>query len=111
MHVLFVEPSFPSNQREFVRGLHSVGAQVTGIGERPVEYLDDQMKGWLHNYEHVSSVCNEQALLDAVRRCQKREWVDRLEATIESHIMPTARDAGTSLGPMRSSAMDSVMMA
>ena len=30
MHVLFVEPNFPKNQREFVRALHHVGAQVTG---------------------------------------------------------------------------------
>jgi hypothetical protein len=32
MHVLFVEPHFPRNQREFVRALASVGARVTGIG-------------------------------------------------------------------------------
>ena len=37
MHVLFVEPNFPSNQREFVRGLHRAGAKITGIGERPPE--------------------------------------------------------------------------
>ena len=35
MHVLFVEPQFPDNQRQFVRGLHEAGARVTGIGERP----------------------------------------------------------------------------
>ena len=40
MHVLFIEPAFPANQREFVRGLHETGARVTGIGERPAEYLD-----------------------------------------------------------------------
>ncbi len=34
MNVLFVEPAFPTNQREFVRALHAVGARVTGIGER-----------------------------------------------------------------------------
>ena len=26
MHVVFVEPSFPDNQKQFVRGLHAVGA-------------------------------------------------------------------------------------
>ena len=31
MHVLFVEPAFPRNQRDFVRALHAVGARVTGI--------------------------------------------------------------------------------
>ena len=39
MHVIFVEPSFPKNQREFLRALSSVGARVTGIGEAPVEAL------------------------------------------------------------------------
>ena len=34
MHVIFVEPGFPDNQREFVRALVQVGASVTGIGER-----------------------------------------------------------------------------
>ena len=36
MNVIFVEPSFPYNQREFVRALHATGATVIGIGERPV---------------------------------------------------------------------------
>jgi hypothetical protein len=91
MHVLFVEPSFPSYQRDFVRALAEVGARVTGIGERPPEFLDDAMRGWLHAYEHVGSVVHEPSLLDAVRRVQRREWVDRLESTIEAHIMPTAK--------------------
>jgi len=90
MHVLLVEPAFPSNQREFARALSKVGARVTGIGEAPLDALDDQLKSWLHGYEQVGSVVNEAALLHAVRRCQKRERVDRLEATVEAHIMPTA---------------------
>ena len=35
MHVIFVEPRFPANQRQFARALHAVGAKVTGIGESP----------------------------------------------------------------------------
>jgi len=91
MHVIFVEPNFPRNQREFPRALHAVGARVTGIGERPVEYLDPEMRRWLDDYIQVPSVVHEESLLDAVRRCQRRSWVDRLEATVEAHIMPTAR--------------------
>lgn len=91
MHVLFVAPGFPANQKQYVRALHAIGARVTGIGERPAAWLDDDLKGWLYGYEQVSNVCDEQALLDAVRRVQAREWVDRLEATIEAHILPTAR--------------------
>ncbi|MHC4892942.1 MAG: ATP-grasp domain-containing protein [Planctomycetota bacterium] len=90
MHVLFVEPGFPSNQREFVRALKTVGAKVTGIGERPAAAFDPELQGWLDGYEQIRSVTDTDALLDAVRRVQDREWVDRLEATVEAHIMPTA---------------------
>jgi hypothetical protein len=90
MHVIFVEPGFPNNQREFVRALTSVGAFVTGIGERPLEFLDDELRGWLGAYEQVPSVVHEPSLHEAVRRIQERGWVDKLEATIEAHIQPTA---------------------
>jgi len=70
VHVLFVEPHFPRNQREFVRALSSVGARVTGIGESPAGGLDGQLKGWLHGYEQVSSVTNEAALLEQQKQEQ-----------------------------------------
>jgi len=91
MHVLFVAPHFPAYQRQFVRALKSVGAAVTGIGEADPAHLPDGLKHDLDGYEQVGNVCDEQRLLDAVRRVQARGWVDRLEATIESHILPTAR--------------------
>jgi carbamoylphosphate synthase large subunit len=91
MNVIFVEPAFPYYQRDFVRGLAAAGARVTGIGERPAEALDPQLRQWLADYEQVRSVVDEAALLAAVRRVQGRVWVDRLEATIEAHILPTAR--------------------
>ncbi len=91
MNVIFVEPAFPANQREFVRALHAVGARVTGIGERPYDWIDGETRHWLAAYEQVSSVTNQGAMLEAVRRVQSREWVDRLEATVEAHILPIAR--------------------
>jgi hypothetical protein len=90
MHVLFVEPSFPKNQRQFVRALHAVGARVTGIGESPVDALDPELKSWLSGYEQVRSVVHEPSLLETVQRIQRREWVDRLEATVEAHILAAA---------------------
>ena len=90
MHVIFVEPSFPSNQREFVRALKEVGARVTAIAEAPPSALDNEMRGWLDGHEQVPSVTNGEALLAAVRRVQERTWVDRLEATVEAHITPCA---------------------
>jgi carbamoylphosphate synthase large subunit len=91
MNVIFIEPAFPNNQREFVRALSAAGANVIGIGERPVAYLDDELKHWLGEYVQIDSVVNESALLATVRAIQDKLWVDRLEATIEAHIMPAAR--------------------
>ena len=90
MHVVFLEPSFPRNQREFVRALREVGATVTAIGESPVEGLDPELKSWLAGYEQVPSVTNGEALLEVVKRIQAKGWVDRLETTVEAHIMPCA---------------------
>jgi hypothetical protein len=91
MNVLFVEPAFPRNQREFVRALHSVGARVTGIGESPLGSLDHELKSWMQHYEQVRSVVDEGALLAVVQRCQAREWVDRLETSVEAHILAVAK--------------------
>jgi len=90
MNVLFVEPAFPHNQRQFVRALASIGAHVLGIGERPYDWLDDEMKAMLGGYQQIESVTNEPALAWAVREAQSRMWIDRLEATVEAHILPTA---------------------
>lgn len=90
MHVIFVEPSFPFNQRQFVRALHEVGAKVTGIGELPLSSMRDDVKSWLTHYEQVPSVVHQASLLEAVRRVQRLGWVDRLEATVEAHITSTA---------------------
>lgn len=90
MNVIFIEPSFPYNQREFVRALHAAGANVIGIGERPVESLSDNLKKWLAEYVQVSSVVHEPSLLEAVKEIQRHVWVDRLEATVEAHIMAAA---------------------
>ena len=65
--VVFIEPCFPANQREFVRALHAVGARVTGIGERPKSSLDPEMREWLTHYEEVSNVTSEAEIERMVR--------------------------------------------
>ena len=90
MNILFIEPAFPSNQREFVRALAAIGANVHGIGERPHDWLDDETKHHLKGYQQIESVTNEGALEWAVRDAQSKFWVDRLEATVEAHTLPAA---------------------
>lgn len=91
MNVVFVEPFFPHNQREFVRALAAVGATVIGLGETPADYLDDELKSWLRHYQQVSSVTDVDAMTQAVRSVQDMLWVDRMEATIEAHTMAAAQ--------------------
>ena len=90
MHVVFVEPCFPSNQREFLRGLLSTGARVSAISERPVDALPAELREGLFQYERVRSVVDEHALAEAVKRLSTRVQVDRLEATVEAHVMAAA---------------------
>jgi carbamoylphosphate synthase large subunit len=89
--VVFLEPCFPRNQREFARALHAVGARVIGIGERPKEYLDDEMRHWLTHYEQVSNVTSVAQVERAVRLIQSKIRVDRLEASVEAHVMCAAK--------------------
>src|SRR5947207_13603752 len=89
--VVFLEPSFPRNQREFVRALHAVGARVTGIGERPKEWLDPELRHWLTHYEQVGNITDEAQVERAVRFVQSQVRVDRLEAVVEAHVMCAAR--------------------
>lgn len=91
MNVILLEPSFPANQKQFARALAEVGATVIGIGERPKHDLDDDVRGWLTHYEQVGSVVDDAAVESAVRTIQRMVWVDRLEATVEAHVMTAAR--------------------
>jgi formate-dependent phosphoribosylglycinamide formyltransferase (GAR transformylase) len=90
MHVVFVEPAFPNNQREFLRGLLSTGARVSAISERPAEALPTELREGLFQHERVRSVVDEHALAEAVKRLSQRAKVDRLEATVEAHVMAAA---------------------
>lgn len=91
MHVVFLEPCFPANQKQFVRALHEAGAKVTGIGERPKEALDSELRSWLVHYEQVRSVVDVPGVVERVRVVHKRLRVDRLEAVVEAHMMAAAQ--------------------
>ena len=66
-------------------------ATIRFQGETSADWLDDDLKSWLTGYEQVSSVTNEAVLREAVQRVQACEWVDRLEATVEAHVLVTAK--------------------
>lgn len=90
MHVVFVEPCFPNNQREFLRGLLSTGVRISAISERPQEALPRELREGLFQFERVRSVVDEHAMAEAVKRLSTKVKVDRLEATVEAHVMAAA---------------------
>ncbi len=90
MHVVFIEPRFPTNQKLFIRALAEVGATISAIGEGSKASLDDDLRRWLTHYEEVRNVTDPSGVLPAVRFIQRHLPIDRLEATVEAHIMPTA---------------------
>jgi hypothetical protein len=89
-HIVFIEPRFPANQKHFIRAFAEIGVRVSAIGEGSKASLDDELKRWLTHYEEVKNVTDAGAVLDAVKFIQRHAHVDRLEATVEAHIMPTA---------------------
>lgn len=91
MNVVLVEPAFPPTQRHFVRALAEVGATVVGVGERPAEWLDDELRSWMPHYHQLPNVTDAGALTDVVRHVQGYLWVDRIEATIEAHTLAAAQ--------------------
>ncbi|MGH8912188.1 MAG: ATP-grasp domain-containing protein [Acidimicrobiia bacterium] len=97
MNVVFVEPSFPTNQKQFVRGLKQAGVSIIGVGERSPGALDAEVAGWLDHYEEVSSVVDPGPMVEAVRQIQSVVTIDRLEATVEAHV-ETAAQVRESLG-------------
>lgn len=91
MNIVFVEPSFPHNQRRFVHALRSVGANVIGVGETPEDWLDPDVRDSLGGYYKVDNVTDVHQLDAAVRWAQSQCWVDALESTVESHQMAAAQ--------------------
>jgi formate-dependent phosphoribosylglycinamide formyltransferase (GAR transformylase) len=91
MHVVFVEPCFPANQKEFVRGLVQAGATVSAVGERSKDTLDDDLRRWLLHYEQIPTVVDADNLARTVAWMADRLPVDRLEATVEAHVLPAAQ--------------------
>ncbi|MBK6885080.1 MAG: ATP-grasp domain-containing protein [Tetrasphaera sp.] len=91
MNIVFVEPGFPTNQRRFVLALAGVGANVFGVGESEEWALDEEVRDAMTGYYRVDNVTSVHQLTEAVRYFQSRVWVDKLEATVESHTMAAAQ--------------------
>jgi hypothetical protein len=106
VNIIFVEPSFPANQRRFVHALASVGANVYGIGESEEGHLGEDVLGALRGYYRVGSVTDVGQMVEAVRYFQDKVWIDGLEATVEAHTMTAALAAVGTPASRRASFID-----
>ena len=92
MHVIFLAPHFPANQRQFVRALKEAGCYVSGIIDADYKYVDSETKSYLDHYEEVPSVTSLEHVTAAVKRIQaKGPWVHYLEAAVEAHVLVCAK--------------------
>ena len=91
MHVLFVEPRFPANQRSSSAACTPSAPASPASARRRSRPSGRSSRAGSTATSRSPSVVDEGAMLDAVRRVQAREWVDRLEATVEAHILPVAQ--------------------
>ena len=92
MHVIFIAPHFPANQRSFVRALKDIGCRVSGIIDVGYKYVDSEVKSYLDDYEEVPSVTSLDAVTRAVQKIQQRgPWVHYLEAAVEAHVLVCAK--------------------
>jgi hypothetical protein len=91
MDVVFLNPAFPAEMPDFVRGLAEIGARVWGVGDRPTGALPDKVRAALTGYLEVPRLLDED---DVVRRVV--QWLggrqpDRIEATWEPLVLTAGR--------------------
>lgn len=91
MDVVFLNPVFPSEMQDFVRGLQAVGARVWAVGDRPAAALPEKVRRSVTGYLHVPRLMDE---ADVCRRVM--DWLggrrpDRVEATWEPLVLTAAR--------------------
>jgi formate-dependent phosphoribosylglycinamide formyltransferase (GAR transformylase) len=91
MRVLMLAPAFPAEMPFFARGLASVGAEVVGLGEQPVETLSAMARQALTDYVEVSSLFDEDGVVAEVRRYTATRPIERVETLWEPLVLLAAR--------------------
>lgn len=92
MNFVFLSPHFPPNYMQFAVHLHSLGAQVLGLGDEPYANLHPQLKASLTEYYQVSNMHSYDEML---RACgfltHKYGKIDRLDSFNEYWLQTEAR--------------------
>lgn len=90
MDVVFLNPAFPAEMPDFVRGLAEVGARVWGVGDRPAEALPDKARAALTGYLQVPRLLDENDVVHRVVAWLDGRVPDVIEATWEPLVLTAA---------------------
>ena len=91
MYVILIAPGYPPEMPYFVRGLAAAGAQVLGVADQAEHELPEVARRHLAGYLRVSSLLDEGAVVDAVRRWVSPVTVERVECLWEPGVLLAAR--------------------
>jgi biotin carboxylase len=89
--VLLLGCAWPPELPFFARGLARVGARVFGVDSLPHSYLPPDARESLSGYLQVTSLFDEQAAFDAVRRWAGAVRFDQVETLWEPTVLLAAR--------------------
>jgi len=89
--VVFLNPSFPAEMPDFVRGLSQVGARVWAVGDRPVAALAPKVRASVTGYLQVPRLLDETDVARRVIGWLDGRRPDRVEATWEPLVLTAAR--------------------
>src|SRR5687767_8904476 len=90
MRVVMLSPGYPAEMALFTRALATVGAEVIGVGDQPVDALPLEARGALKHYEHVS-LANGDAVIERVTNLGRHVRIERVECLWEPYMVLAAR--------------------
>lgn len=88
MRVVFLSPRYPTEMREFTRGLAEIGAEVLGVGDGKPE---PELARYLSGYLEVPSLLDEDDVMHRVHEWLRGREVDHVLANWEPLVMTAAR--------------------
>lgn len=91
MNVLMISPGYPVEMPLFLRGLTDVGASVYGVADVPRDELPDLAKQHLSGYLQVSSLLDEEGVIEAVRRWVGPVKMERVVCLWEPGVLLAAK--------------------
>ena len=91
MDVVFLQPHYPPEMPQFVRGLSEVGARVWAIGDAHVQALPEPLRLNLNGYLQVPGILDEDDVIARASAWLRGRPVDRVLANWEPLIALAAR--------------------